>query len=144
MVNIDGVLYGNSRCDITGNDINRKWTRNPNKSMYPIISATRNMFNRLRMEEYEIDYFIDFHGHSRKLGAFFYACRGFDDIESRETAWIMSRLNSKFLFEECSFGLSHTKRETARGIMSDLALRKKSMTLEASFYGYRNISNKHF
>ena len=28
--------------------------------------------------------------------------------------------------------------------MSDIVIRKKSMTLETSFYGYRNISNKHF
>jgi len=50
MVNIDGVIYGNSRCDITGNDINRKWSKNPNKFMYPIISATKNKFNKLRKE----------------------------------------------------------------------------------------------
>ena len=52
MFNIDGVIYGNSRCDITGNDINRKWVRNPNKIMYPIIGAARNIFNRLKMEDY--------------------------------------------------------------------------------------------
>ena len=52
MVNIDGVIYGNSRCDITGSDINRKWTRHPNQFMYPIISAIRKLFLRLTMEEY--------------------------------------------------------------------------------------------
>lgn len=56
----------------------------------------------------------------------------------------MSRLNSKFLFEESLFGLSAMKRETARGIMSDLAVNKKSMTLETSFYGYRTVTNRHF
>ena len=80
MVNVDGVVYGNSRCDITGSDINRKWTRNPNKFMYPIVSAIRTLFQRLRMEEYEIDYFIDLHGHSRKMGSFIYGCKTFDDI----------------------------------------------------------------
>jgi hypothetical protein len=50
MVNVDGVIYGNSRCDITGNDINRKWTRNPNKYIYPIVSGVKNIFNRLVQE----------------------------------------------------------------------------------------------
>ena len=38
MVNVDGVIYGNSRCDISGTDVNRKWTRNPNKFLYPVLS----------------------------------------------------------------------------------------------------------
>jgi murein tripeptide amidase MpaA len=25
MVNVDGVIYGNFRCDITGFDLNRRW-----------------------------------------------------------------------------------------------------------------------
>ena len=50
MFNIDGVIYGNSRCDLSGTDINRKWTRNPNKFMYPIIYGIRSMFNRLKMD----------------------------------------------------------------------------------------------
>ena len=49
MVNIDGVIYGNSRCDISGTDVNRKWTRNPHKMMYPVVSAIRNLFNRLKI-----------------------------------------------------------------------------------------------
>jgi murein tripeptide amidase MpaA len=44
MVNVDGVVYGNSRCDISGSDINRKWTKFPNKFIYPIISEVRNIF----------------------------------------------------------------------------------------------------
>lgn len=98
MVNVDGVIYGNSRCDISGNDINRKWTRNPNKFIYPIISGIKGIFNKLVQEEYQIDYFIDFHGHSRKMGAFIYGCKTYDELESRQTAWILSRINSKVLF----------------------------------------------
>lgn len=47
MVNVDGVVYGNSRCDISGTDINRKWTKNPNKYIYPIVSGVKNMFTKL-------------------------------------------------------------------------------------------------
>lgn len=47
MVNIDGVIYGNCRCDITGSDINRKWTKGTNQFMYPIITAIKKMVNNL-------------------------------------------------------------------------------------------------
>ena len=98
MVNIDGVVYGNSRCDINGNDVNRKWTRNPNNFLYPVITATKGMFYKLTMEGYEIEHFFDLHGHSKKLGSFIYGCKTYDDVESRQFAWIMSRLNEKFRF----------------------------------------------
>ena len=144
MVNIDGVIYGNSRCDLSGTDINRKWTRNPNKFVYPIIAGIRNMFNRLKMEEYEFDYFLDLHGHSRQYGAFIYGCRTYDEMEYKELSWIMGKLNTKFVFDYCSFGLSAYKRETARGIMSEMNFRKRALTLETSFYGYRAGNSKHF
>lgn len=47
MVNIDGVIYGNSRCDIIGSDINRKWNRSVNPILYPIIHNIQKMINNL-------------------------------------------------------------------------------------------------
>ena len=29
-------------------------------------------------EDYEIEYFLDLHGHSRKLGSFIYGCKTYD------------------------------------------------------------------
>ena len=92
MVNIDGVIYGNSRCDISGSDCNRKWTRNSNETLFPIVTAIRKMVSELLSEGYEIEYFLDLHGHSRKLGSFMYCCRTGDDVESRIFAWLMSKI----------------------------------------------------
>jgi len=36
MVNVDGVIYGNFRCDVTGVDLNRRW-RDPSKIFHPQI-----------------------------------------------------------------------------------------------------------
>lgn len=36
MINIDGVIYGNFRCDISGTDLNRRW-KDTNKIIYPQI-----------------------------------------------------------------------------------------------------------
>jgi murein tripeptide amidase MpaA len=34
MVNIDGVILGNYRTNLSGNDLNRKWD-NPNRELHP-------------------------------------------------------------------------------------------------------------
>lgn len=36
MINVDGVIYGNFRCDITGFDLNRRW-KDTAKLMHPQI-----------------------------------------------------------------------------------------------------------
>lgn len=36
MINVDGVIYGNFRCDLTGVDLNRKW-KETSKLLYPQI-----------------------------------------------------------------------------------------------------------
>ena len=140
MVNIDGVMYGNSRCDITGSDTNRKWTKHPNSPLYPIISAIRKLVNNLVHEGYEIEYYIDLHGHSRKLNSFIYACKTYDEIESRLFCWIMSKINPIFSFEECRFGISPYRKETARGYMNNILTNRKSMTVETSFFGYKTAN----
>jgi murein tripeptide amidase MpaA len=65
MVNVDGVLYGNSRCDISGSDINRQWNF-PSEILNPTVFACKEMFTRLVADGCEIDYFLDLHGHSKK------------------------------------------------------------------------------
>ena len=36
MINVDGVIYGNFRCDITGVDLNRRW-KDPSRIFHPQI-----------------------------------------------------------------------------------------------------------
>jgi predicted deacylase len=98
MVNIDGVIYGNTRCDINGTDPNRKWIKNPNAFLHPLLCAIRKIVNNLIFDGYEIDYFLDLHAHSKKFGTFIYGCKGFDEIENHQFAWIMSKVLDKFLF----------------------------------------------
>lgn len=64
------------RCNLSGVDLNRQWA-NPNKYLHPCVYYVK----RLLLQQLhsstpeEIDYFIDLHGHSKKLNAFLYACR---------------------------------------------------------------------
>ena len=70
MLNPDGVVYGNYRCSLLGCDLNRKWD-SANRLLHPVIFNTLQMMKRMR-NSLKIHLFCDFHGHSRKTGAFFY------------------------------------------------------------------------
>jgi murein tripeptide amidase MpaA len=41
MINVDGVIYGNFRCDITGMDLNRRW-QDPSRIFHPQIFEIKN------------------------------------------------------------------------------------------------------
>jgi hypothetical protein len=41
MINIDGVVHGNSRAELPGADSNRKWA-SPNKHHNPIIHSIKH------------------------------------------------------------------------------------------------------
>ena len=36
MLNVDGVIYGNFRCDLAGCDLNRTW-KNPSQQIQPQV-----------------------------------------------------------------------------------------------------------
>lgn len=42
MLNIDGVVHGNSRADLSGHDSNRKWT-DPHPIYQPVLYAIKKM-----------------------------------------------------------------------------------------------------
>lgn len=68
MVNTDGVIHGNSRCELVGTDPNRRW-KEPSKLLHPVIYQIRK---NIEKGVGSIDMVLDLHSHSRKLGTFFY------------------------------------------------------------------------
>jgi murein tripeptide amidase MpaA len=46
MINVDGVIYGNFRCDLAGFDLNRNWA-NPNKNLHPQIFVIKGEIERI-------------------------------------------------------------------------------------------------
>lgn len=68
MVNVDGVVHGNSRAEIVGCDPNRKWSQ-PHKIINPIIYGLKKEIER---DGQDVEMFLDLHSHSKKLGTFFY------------------------------------------------------------------------
>ena len=72
MINVDGVIYGNFRCDLAGYDINRCW-KNPIQALHPQIIEIFNELNQLNNGK-GIELCLDLHTHSKELGAFAYCC----------------------------------------------------------------------
>jgi len=41
MINVDGVITGNFRCDLSGMDLNRNW-KSPSNLLHPQIYSIKN------------------------------------------------------------------------------------------------------
>lgn len=63
MVNVDGSIYGNFRSNLTGVDLNRKWT-DPDKLFTPEVQSLKAFLEELNQTR-KIAHFIDLHGHSK-------------------------------------------------------------------------------
>ena len=72
MLNPDGVVKGNYRCNILGVDLNRRW-QNPSKVLHPTIYYTKMLAKNSNID-HTILMFVDMHGHSRKRNVFMYGC----------------------------------------------------------------------
>ncbi len=111
MINIDGVIYGNSRCDASGMDLNRRW-RNPSKIFHPQIFNIKNKLENYS-KRYDIACCFDLHGHSMLYNVFCYSCK-INQISCRILPYLISKETSKFYFPSCTFGITGYKSTTAR------------------------------
>lgn len=69
MMNPDGVIHGNYRCSLAGQDLNRQWVT-PNKVYQPTVFHAKHLFNKLRAER-TVRFVCDLHGHSKKYSFLF-------------------------------------------------------------------------
>lgn len=72
MLNPDGVVNGNYRCNLAGVDLNRVWDR-PDPFRHPTIFQAKKLIETLAATG-RLALFLDLHGHSRKMDTFFYGC----------------------------------------------------------------------
>jgi murein tripeptide amidase MpaA len=70
MLNPDGVIVGNYRCSLVGQDLNRQWI-GPSSKLYPENYHTKLMM-RKTLESRDIYFFCDFHGHSTNRNIFMF------------------------------------------------------------------------
>ena len=68
MVNVDGVIHGNSRAEMIGLDPNRAWRR-PKKTVSPVVY---HLVKEILAYKSNVSLVLDLHSHSKKTGCFFY------------------------------------------------------------------------
>ena len=87
MINIDGVIIGNYRTSMAGNDLNRRYMK-PDFRIHPVVCAIKQIASDLVYgpdeeskknnagepvtQNEDILAFVDMHGHSRKKNVFVY------------------------------------------------------------------------
>jgi hypothetical protein len=166
MLNPDGVINGNYRCNLAGVDLNRRWSK-PSSVWHPTIFSLKDMISKLQSTRGVIMY-CDLHGHSRKKNIFMYACcptsthksllpKGViqpskSDRENyigarrdaRLFAYIMAHVKGgggtdiSLNFADSTFNVRKSKKSTARVVVWHELRVPQSFTVEASFCGNGN------
>lgn len=150
MLNPDGVVNGNHRCSLSGEDLNRQW-QNPNPELHPTIYHTKSLLQYLAHIQRAPLVFCDYHGHSRKKNVFMYGC------SVKETVWqsnisatssdlqedlgyralpkILSQIAPAFNMASCSFVVERSKESTARVVVWREIGVQRSYTMESTLCG---------
>ncbi|KAB5567755.1 hypothetical protein PHYPO_G00236500 [Pangasianodon hypophthalmus] len=150
MLNPDGVINGNHRCSLSGEDLNRQW-QNPSAELHPTIYHTKSLLQYLSAIGRAPLVFCDYHGHSRKKNVFMYGC------SVKETVWqtnvsasscdlqedlgyrtlpkLLSQLAPAFSLSSCSFVVERSKESTARVVVWKEIGVQRSYTMESTLCG---------
>uniref|UniRef100_A0A8D0CIX1 Cytosolic carboxypeptidase 1 n=1 Tax=Scleropages formosus TaxID=113540 RepID=A0A8D0CIX1_SCLFO len=150
MLNPDGVINGNHRCSLSGEDLNRQWQR-PSPDLHPTIFHTKGLLQYLSSIQRVPLVYCDYHGHSRKKNVFMYgcsiketlwqtnvnaaACDLQEDLSYRTLPKILSQLAPAFSMASCSFVVEKSKESTARVVVWREIGVQKSYTMESTLCG---------
>ena len=137
MLNPDGVIVGNTRCNMAARDLNRQY-RSVIKEAFPPIFHTKNLIRKM-MEDAEVVFYCDLHAHSRKFNVFMYGCenRRISTEYLREQVFpLMLHKNTaeKFSFDDCRFHVQREKESTGRVVVRKMGI-VYSYTMEATYGG---------
>lgn len=142
VTNPDGVIAGNYRTSLSGNDLNRTFI-SPDKRLHPTTCAikqlVRDILERARENE-PIGAFVDIHGHSRKKSAFMYGphypLHHEKYLKMRVLPKLIDETTQMFRFYSCKFRIEKSKLKAARVVLFREFGIMNCFTLEASFHGY--------
>lgn len=142
MLNPDGVIIGNSRTSLTGEDLNRQFST-PDPSLYPVNSSLLQLVESLVAKgRSRVLGYVDLHGHSKRKGAFMYGpyfpLHNENYFKVRIIPKLLSELTPIFRFYSCQFRFENYKKGSARIVMSREYGLNLCFTLETSLHGYIN------
>jgi ribosomal protein S24E len=136
MLNPDGVIAGNYRCSLSGDDLNRKYD-NPDQELHRPIYYMKKLVKDFKAER-DIVLFTDLHAHSRKKNIFMYGCTSTDyekQIDIKVFPKLLSEISPYFSFQDCSFNLSKARSTSGRVVVYKELGISNSFTMEASLCG---------
>nr|XP_055048746.1 cytosolic carboxypeptidase 4 isoform X1 [Misgurnus anguillicaudatus] len=150
MLNPDGVINGNNRCALSGEDLNRQWLK-PDPVLSPTIYHTKGFLYYLNSIGRTPLVFCDYHGHSRKKNVFLYGC------SMKETLWqsgstintvslkedpgyrtiakTLDRIAPAFSFNNCNYLVEKSRASTARVVVWREIGVLRSYTMENTYNG---------
>lgn len=134
MLNPDGVVLGNYRCSLSGQDLNRQWI-GATARLFPEIFYTKQTFIKTQMSR-AIFMYVDIHGHSRKKNVFMYGCHNKNTTTKNVEKLfplVFSKVHHSFSFDDCNFNIQKDKETTGRVVVRREFNVVNSFTLEASF-----------
>ncbi|XP_021120451.1 cytosolic carboxypeptidase 4 isoform X1 [Heterocephalus glaber] len=150
MLNPDGVINGNHRCSLRGEDLNRQWLA-PKAHLQPTIYHAKGLLHYLNSIGRGPVVFCDFHGHSQKKNVFIYGCSVketlwqanctvgapalLEDISYRTLPKILDKLAPAFTMSSCSFLVEKSRASTARVVVWREVGVSRSYTMETSYCG---------
>ena len=132
MLNVDGVVMGNHRCNLFGVDLNRQYTL-PAVSQTPTIYHLKQMVSALSHSSRDIVMFCDLHAHSRTKSIFMYGCENPRGISERIIPYMVAQEDTSFDFESCNFAVKKSKANCGRVVMWRSFGIVNSYTMESSF-----------
>ncbi|CAK0799793.1 unnamed protein product [Prorocentrum cordatum] len=144
MLNPDGVVVGNYRCSLAGQDLNRLWG-DPCRRLHPTIFFAKSMFRQL-LEDRDVVLYIDIHGHSRKKNVFLYGNCDNTGISEKIFPALLCKGSRCFNFDDCCFKIQRCKESSARVVAYREFSVVNSFTLEGSFCGadFGPLADQHF
>ncbi|XP_005077924.4 cytosolic carboxypeptidase 4 [Mesocricetus auratus] len=150
MLNPDGVINGNHRCSLRGEDLNRQWLL-PQAHLQPTIYHAKGLLHYLCSIGRGPVVFCDFHGHSQKKNVFLYGCSMketlwqagctvggsalVEDVGYRMLPKILDKLAPAFSMNSCSFLVEKSRASTARVVVWREMGVCRSYTMESSYCG---------
>lgn len=120
MINPDGVIAGNYRSSLSGNDLNRQFI-NPNPKLHPEVSQLKALVSQIISKATEgepLRAYIDIHGHSRKKSVFMYGpeypLQSTKYLKCRVIPKLLDEKSDMFRFHSCKFNVERSKLGAAR------------------------------
>ncbi|CAG9329613.1 unnamed protein product [Blepharisma stoltei] len=138
MLNVDGVIVGNTRCSLTGEDLNRSF-QDPNPKLNPVIYHLKSKAATIS-SVHKLIFYFDLHAHSKKKGVFMYGphypLHSEKYCKIKVFPKLISETTEMFRYYSCRFRNEASKRKTARLVMWKELELPYTYTVESSSHGY--------